>query len=462
MLLHLLLQRILAFQRMVKSVKKDVVVIGGSAAGVTAAITARRHYRNASIAVVRREKEVVVPCGVPYIYGTLKDVRKNLIPDAVLLNRNIEIIVDEVTSINRDEKSLTLSKGDKLEYEKLILAVGSSPVVPPIPGVNLENVFVVRKDVEYLSRLMAALEKARDVVIIGGGFIGVEFADEFAKRGLNVTIVELLPHCLQLAFDEDYCLMAEQKLAERGVTLRTNERAEEIIGDGKVEKVKLSSGEALKADLVLIGIGVKPNTELAEKADLKIGERKGIWVDKYMRTSDEDIFAVGDCAEKYSFFTNKPTALRLASISTKEARIAGANLFSLKRVNIGCIGSFSTIIGDLALGVAGLTERAAREESFEYITGEFKAPDKHPGSMPNTREMKVKLLFEKGSGILIGGQVAGGATTAEVTNILVSMIEKCMTAEEVATFQFGTHPALTSSPITYQITEAAEEALTKL
>ena len=180
MLLHLLLQRILAFQRMVKSVKKDVVVIGGSAAGVTAAITARRHYRNASIAVVRREKEVVVPCGVPYIYGTLKDVRKNLIPDAVLLNRNIEIIVDEVTSINRDEKSLTLSKGDKLEYEKLILAVGSSPVVPPIPGVNLENVFVVRKDVEYLSRLMAALEKARDVVIIGGGFIGVEFADEFA------------------------------------------------------------------------------------------------------------------------------------------------------------------------------------------------------------------------------------------------------------------------------------------
>jgi len=442
--------------------KVDVLVLGGSAAGPVAALTARRYNKDASITVVRREKEVLVPCGIPYIFGTLKDVKKNLIPDGLLLNKNIEIIVDEAKAINRDEKTVFLSKGEKIGYKKLILATGSLPATPPIPGINLKNVFVVRKDVAYLGELLNVLEKVKDVVVIGGGFIGVEFADEFIKRGLNVTIVEILPHCLQLAYDEDFCTIAEKKLTERGVKLMTNNKVEEIQGNEKVEKVKLGSGETIKADLVLVGVGVVPNTELAKNAGLKIGEQRGIWVDEYMKTTDEDIFAVGDCAEKFSFFTGKPTALRLASIATREARIAGINVYGLKRKNVGVIGSFSTIIGDLGLGVAGLTEKSAKDLGFNFVVGMAVAPDKHPATMPGCKEMRVKLLFEKNSKTIIGGQVAGGLTTAEVTNILVSMIERKMTAEEVATFQFGSHPALTCSPITYQIVEAAEDALTKL
>ncbi len=440
----------------------DVLVLGGSAAGPVAALTARRYNKDASITVVRREKEVLVPCGIPYIFGTLKDVKKNLIPDGLLLNKNIEIIVDEAKTINRDEKTISLSKGEKIGYKKLILATGSLPATPPIPGINLKNVFVVRKDVAYLGELLNVLEKVKDVVVIGGGFIGVEFADEFIKRGLNVTIVEILPHCLQLAYDEDFCTIAEKKLTERGIKLMTNNKVEEIQGNEKVEKVKLGSGETIKADLVLVGVGVVPNTELAKNAGLKIGEQRGIWVDEYMKTTDEDIFAVGDCAEKFSFFTGKPTALRLASIATREARIAGINVYGLKRKNVGVIGSFSTIIGDLGLGVAGLTEKSAKDLGFNFVVGMAVAPDKHPATMPGCKEMRVKLLFEKNSKTIIGGQVAGGLTTAEVTNILVSMIERKMTAEEVATFQFGSHPALTCSPITYQIVEAAEDALTKL
>ncbi len=442
--------------------KVDVLVLGGSAAGPVAALTARRYNKDASITVVRREKEVLVPCGIPYIFGTLKDVKKNLIPDGLLLNKNIEIIVDEAKAINRDEKTVFLSKGEKIGYKKLILATGSLPATPPIPGINLKNVFVVRKDVAYLGELLNVLEKVKDVVVIGGGFIGVEFADEFIKRGLNVTIVEILPHCLQLAYDEDFCTIAEKKLTERGIKLMTNNKVEEIQGNEKVEKVKLGSGETIKADLVLVGVGVVPNTELAKNAGLKIGEQRGIWVDEYMKTTDEDIFAVGDCAEKFSFFTGKPTALRLASIATREARIAGINVYGLKRKNVGVIGSFSTIIGDLGLGVAGLTEKSAKDLGFNFVVGMAVAPDKHPATMPGCKEMRVKLLFEKNSKTIIGGQVAGGLTTAEVTNILVSMIERKMTAEEVATFQFGSHPALTCSPITYQIVEAAEDALTKL
>jgi len=443
--------------------KIDLLVVGCSAAGIVAALTARKYNKNASITVVRKEEKALVPCGIPYIYGTLKDPAKDIIPDKLLLDKNIEVVVDEVKSLNKDEKTVTLSKGEKIGYGKLILATGSVPIVLPLPGINLKNVFTVIKDIPYLQGLMAALEKARDVVIIGGGFIGVEFADEFRKRGLNVTIVEILPHCLQLAYDEDFCVIAEKKLTERGVNLKTNNKAEEIIGDesGKVKGVKLSSGETLKADLVLVGVGVRPNTELAVNAGLRIGEQRGIWVDEYMRTSDEDIFAAGDCAEKYSFFTKKPSALRLASIAAREARIAGVNVFGLRRKNPGVIGSFSTIIGDLALGVAGLTERQAKEIGFNFVTGSATVLDKHPGAMPECKEMRVKLLFEKASKVLIGGQVAGGPTTAEVTNILAALIEKKATAEEVAIFQYGTHPALTCSPINYQIAEAAEDALTK-
>lgn len=147
---------------------------------------------------------------------------------------------------------------------------------------------------------------------------------------------------------------------------------------------------------------MRPNTLLAQKAGLKIGETGGIWVDEYGRTSDRDIFAAGDCTEKVSFFTKRPSALRIASIATMEARIVGANLFVIKRRNAGALGTFSTMIGDLALGQVGLTEKAAREAGFDCVTGEATATDKHPGTIPDTREIKVKLIFERASGEILG------------------------------------------------------------
>ena len=439
----------------------DVLIIGGSAAGITAALTARRFSKEASITLIRREREVLVPCGIPYIFQTIGDVKKNLIPDGILLNKNIEILIDEAVDINRAEKTVTLKSGEKLGYGKLILATGSNPVVPKIKGVELQNVYTIKKDVEYLARLSAEVEKAKNVVIIGGGFIGVEVADDLSKKGLNISIVEMLPHCLQLAFDEEFCTLAEETLRSLKVNLVTGTVAEEFIGKEKVERVRLSSGETLEADLVIIAIGTYPNTELAQKAGLKIGEQRGIWVDEYMRTVDGDIFAVGDCAEKTSFFTGKPTALRLASLATMEARVAGANVYGLKRRNPGAIGSFSTVVGGLALGVAGLTENAAKQAGFNYVVGEFAGPDRHPPAMPGCRELKVKLLFDKNSGKLLGGQVAGGASAAEIVNMLTVMISRGFTVEETATMQFGTHPALTCSPVSYPVASAAEDALSK-
>lgn len=444
--------------------KADVVVIGGSAAGPVAAISCRRRYPEKKVILIRKEEQVLVPCGIPYIFGTVDGPEKNLIPDALLSKNGIELIKGEVVEIDRGKKSVSAINGDVVSYDKLVLATGSLPIHLPIPGLDKENAFIVKKDVAYLKNMLDAMSGAKDIVIIGGGFIGVEFADECKKnRDANVTIIEILPYCLQLALDEEFCTEAENMLTERGIKVLTNQRVEAILGDNKVSGVKLSGGEELKADVVILGVGARPNTELAEKAGLQIGRTKAIQVDGYMRTlTDPNVFACGDCAEKYSFFSGKLSRLMLASIATIEARMAGANLFDTRCSNCGVIGVFSTIIGERAFGCAGLTEAVAEQEGFEVVTGESAAVDRHPGSMPGAVPTKVKLVFARDNGLLVGGGVSGGRSVGELMNVISACIQHRMTAYEISLFQMGTHPALTASPIAYQLTNAAELAVAKL
>lgn len=441
----------------------DILIVGGSAAGITTAISARRYYPDVKIVVIRKEKQVLIPCGIPYIFGTVGSPDRNLIPDTVLTKNNVGLTIDEVVSINKDTRIVETISGRTFQYEKMVLATGSLPLLPAIPGVELDNVFTIRKDVESLQKLLEALDQAKDLVIIGGGFIGLEFADECKKRGIaNVTVIELLPHCLLLACDEEICVRVEKKLSERGIKVIVHRKVESIIGNKKVDYVELDNGQKIKADVVILGIGVTPNIQLAQNASLEVDEKEGIYVDEFMRTSNENIFAAGDCTRKRCFFTGRPSLVRLASIATMEARVAGANLFRLRHRSECPIGVLGTVIGDLAIGSAGMTERVAKEAGFEVVTGEFEAPDKHPASMPGTSNLAVKLVFEKDTRILLGGQVYGSMTAGKVANFIGALIQKRMRADEIVTFQVGTHPMLTASPISHQVENAAEIALTKL
>jgi len=442
--------------------KADILIVGGSATGITAGISARRYYPDAKILLIRKEKQVLIPCGIPYIFGTLGSTDRNLIPDSILKKNNVDLIIGEVVSIDKDKRTVEISDGRIFGYEKMVMATGSLPRVPPIPGVELDNVFAIWKNVEYLQKLQSALDEAKDLVIIGGGFIGLEFADECKKRGItNVTVIELLPHCLLLACDEKICVQIEKKLSERGIHILVDRKVVSIAGDKKVDYVEADNGQKIKADVVILGIGVIPNVKLAHDIGLEVDEKKGIYVDEFMRTSNENIFAAGDCTRKRCFFTGRPTFLRLASIGTMEARVAGANLFRLRQRSECPIGVFGTVIGDLAIGSAGMTEREAKEAGFEVITGEAEAPDKHPSSIPGTRNLAVKLIFEKDTRVLLGGQVYGSMTAGKVANFIGALIQKRMRADEIVTFQVGTHPMLTASPVSHQVENAAEIALTK-
>jgi NADH oxidase (H2O2-forming) len=442
----------------------DVVIIGGSAAGATAAVSCKRRNPGKSITLVRQEEEVLVPCGIPYIFGTLGNPEKNLIPDTLLTSNNVKIVISAAQEIDRKNKLVRTADGE-IGYGKLILATGSLPVVLPIPGIEKKNVFLVKKDVEHLENMLDEVNKAGDIVIIGGGFIGAEFADECKKnRQTNVTIIEKLPHCLQLAFDDEFCIEAEKVLTDRVVKIVHNDTVAEIVGNDKVKSVRLASGVEIKADVVIVSIGVSPNIELATKAGLRIDRATGgIVVDRHQHVEgDADILACGDCCMKVSFFSGKPVRTWLASTATNEARLAAANLFTTQYAGLGAVGVFSTQIGELAIAAAGLTERQALAEGYDIVISQAKAPSKHPGGMPGAMLTSVKLIFSKSDGVILGGEASGSVSVGELINVISACIQHRMTAYQVSLFQMGTHPALCSSPIAYQTVNAAEEAVSKL
>ncbi|WFD10898.1 FAD-dependent oxidoreductase [Tepidibacter hydrothermalis] len=444
--------------------KTDLLVIGGSAGGLLSATTARKVYGNVKITLIRDTEKVMVPCGIPYIFGTLKDTSKNVIPDRMLMNNDIELIIDKVVKIDRENKIVETKNNDVVQYKKLIIATGSLPITPTfIPGYDLENVYAVLKDESYLKNILEKVQNFNNIVVIGGGFIGVEFAEQMKSLNKNVTLVELADACLWQAFDKTFTDEIEGTLKKNGIEIKTKTKVKKILGDDKVQEVELNNGEKIKADVVILGMGVKPNAQLAKDAGIQLNEKGSIIIDQYMRTSDPNIFAVGDCADKKCFFTGKNVPVLLASTAATEAKIAGCNVFQLRliRQNKGTISAFSTKLFGRTYAAAGMTEAKAKEEGFSLMIGEFSTFDKHPGSLPNAQKINIKLIFSKCSGVILGAQISGGDTVGEMINVLSLAIQKEITASELNTFQVATHPLVSASPIAYPINAASMEAITK-
>ncbi|MCD6174281.1 MAG: FAD-dependent oxidoreductase [Planctomycetes bacterium] len=437
----------------------DVLVIGGSAAGIVAAITAKSNYPKKNVLLIRKEKQVLVPCGIPYIFGSLNGVEKNLIPDAVLSKAGVDLIVGEAVEINQGEKTCLIQDGTTIRFEKLVLATGSTPSVPKwLKGAGLDNVFMIPKDKEYISEVLNKVMGLKKIITVGAGFIGVEISDELNKQGKDVTLVEILPNILGLAFDKEVAAMAEVLLQERGVHLKTSSGVKEITGKDKVSGILLDNSETIEADAVILAMGYTPNIILAEKSGLNITGKGFIAVDEYMRTENPDIFAVGDCAEKRDFITRKHSGIMLASTACAEARVAGMNLYKLSTLKTlsGTIAIFSTAIGDTGFGAAGLTEEVAKKEGFDVVTGSFEGVDRHPGTLPETHKQLIKLIVARESGVVLGGEVVGGLSVGELTNLIGIIIQNRMSVTSILTAQIGTHPLLTAPPTAYPLIKAAE------
>ncbi|GAA0181160.1 FAD-dependent oxidoreductase [Clostridium sediminicola] len=444
--------------------KTSVLIIGGSAAGLVAGLTSKSNYPEKDVTLIRKEEKVMIPCGIPYIYSTTGTSNKNILPDAGLEKLGVNIIVDEVISIDKENK-VCKTKDEEYTYEKLIIATGSTPSVPKwLKGAELENVVSIPKDKVYLDEFQSKLEGLKDIVVVGAGFIGVELSDELKKAEKNVTLVEVMPHILGMAFDEEIAVIAEEKLISNGINLVTGVGIKEIIGKDKVEGILLSNGEEIHADAVVLSMGYKPNVSLAKEAGIEINEVGFIKTDQYKRTSCEDIFAIGDCSEKREFSTGKLSRIMLASTACAEARVAGLNLYKLSAVKTfpGTIGIYSTAIDETGFGAAGLTEAQAKKEGFDIITGSFTGMDRHPGCFKDSHSQMVKLIVSKDSGIILGGEVIGGKSAGELLNVIGFIIQNRNTIADLLVAQIGTHPLLTASPAGYPLVKAAEVVAKKM
>ncbi|MFO7964010.1 MAG: FAD-dependent oxidoreductase [Desulfobacterales bacterium] len=438
----------------------NVLVIGGSASGIVAATTAKSFYPDKSVMIVRKEEDVMVPCGIPYVFGTLENSGQNLMmPGPALANAGVILKQAEIIAVDTGKKVCKTADGEEIGYEKLVIATGSTPIRPAwLKGAGLENVFTIPKDKIYLDYFNDCLNGFEKLVVIGGGFIGVEMADECCKNGKEVTLVEMMPNVLSLAFDPEFAVQAEEVLKSRGVTLKTGISVKEINGNKTVTGVTLSNGETVPADAVILSIGYHPNSALAEQSGLEVNKMGFIRVNEYMRTDDPDILAVGDCAAKSSFVTRTPKPTMLASTACAEARIAAMNLYKLSIVRVfgGTISIFCTALGDHGFGVAGATETLANQRGLDVMTATFEGVDRHPATLPDTHKQIIKLIASKESGIILGGGVMGGKSVGELTNLIGFIIQNRMTVDALLTSQIGTHPLLTGSPTAYPLIKAAE------
>ncbi|RLB97654.1 MAG: pyridine nucleotide-disulfide oxidoreductase [Deltaproteobacteria bacterium] len=331
-----------------------------------------------------------------------------------------------------------------------------------LQSVNRKVSVAIRKSMSEMTALRESVKKAKKIAIIGGGFIGAEFADELSKASdVEVHLIEIMPKLLYNAFDDEFCDEIAQVLNKLGIKIHTSHSVFSIDGSNSAESVTLDNGENIPADMVLVSIGAKPAGKIAEEAGLRIVESGSIWVDDYMRTSEENIFAVGDCAVKRDFFTRKAAPVWLASTATAEARNAGTNIFGIRVLHQiqGTIAAFSTQIGGVSFASAGMTCRTSKKEGFRIVTATATAPDRHPGMLPGARELKVKLVFADRSGILLGGQISGGPSVGDLINVIALAVQKKVTVREMDMMQIATHPLLTSAPTVHPLVDAAHRAL---
>ena len=447
--------------------KYDVIIIGGGPSGIITGATGKKQNPDKSFLMIKEEENGLVPCGIPYVFHDLKEVSQNAMGPKPFIDAGGELLVDKVVKIDKENKTLSTQKGAEFQYDKLVFATGSEPSIPTfIQGYDLEGVEYILKSFNYIESLKQKTDRAENIVVIGGGFIGVEVAEQLAKfTSKTVSLVEMEKYCLYRAFSEDVAARVDTVIRSTNIKLFTNNKVQEIQGNnGKVKAVLLGDGTEIKADLVIASIGYKPCTGLAREFGFQINENSAIVVDRYMRTNVEDVFAVGDCSSTIGFITGDSDSVMLASTATAEARILGYNLFhiNLLRSFQGTLAVFSTEINNVTFASAGAIEQTAHNANINYIVGKFEDVDRHPGTLPGTSKLFVKLIVSPQNGAIIGGEICGGKSAGELINVIGLAIQKRVTIYELISYQIGTHPLLTTAPTKYVLIKAAENAMSKI
>lgn len=440
---------------------KRILIVGGVAGGASAAARARRLSEDVEIVLFERGSEIsFANCGLPYYIGGVIAQRERLLvqtPDAFRRRFNVDVRTQtEVLRIDRTKKQVTvrnLTNGEETSepYDALILSPGAAPVRPPIAGADGPNVFTLRNlhDTDRIKGVADSLDGGR-AVVVGGGYIGLEMAESLRERGLDVTLVELAKQVF-IAADPEMVAPIHQQLAFHGVDLRLGTSVTEIDHDpGGHMRVLLSDGEPVEARLVILAVGVRPETVLARDAGLELGSTGGIAVDEHMRTSDPAIFAVGDVVEVRQFVDGEPALIPLAGPANRQGRIAADNAFGREAVYRKTQGTAVCKVFDLTIGMTGLNEKSLKRAGREYEKV-YVHPSSHAGYYPGAKPLSLKLLFDPKTEKVLGAQAVGADGVDKRIDVLAVAIRAGLTVRDLAEQELAYAPPYGSAkdPINY-------------
>ncbi len=425
-----------------------LVIVGGVAGGASAAARARRLSEDAEIVLFERGAEVsFANCGLPYyVGGSIAQREKLLVTTAERLHARFNLDVrtrSSVEAIDRAAKKVRvrdLASGREYEesYDKLILAPGAMPVRPPIPGIDLPGIFALR-NLHDVDQIKARIDQGvKQAVVVGAGFIGLELVENLVRRGISTTVVELQDQVLP-PLDKEMTTPIVETLVANGVTVLLCHSAAgfEQTSDGLV--VRLASGEQLPAQLVILGVGVRPENKLAVDAGLAVGPRGGIRVDDHLRTSDPDIYAVGDAIEVADFVSGEPTQIPLAGPANRQGRIAADNVFGRSTAYRGTQGTAIVGVFERTAAMTGASEKALRRAKRPYHKI-YIHPAHHAGYYPGAEAMVLKLLFHPETGRILGAQAVGGSGVDKRIDVLAVAIQAGMSVFDLEEMELAYAP----------------------
>jgi NADPH-dependent 2,4-dienoyl-CoA reductase/sulfur reductase-like enzyme/rhodanese-related sulfurtransferase len=424
-----------------------IVIIGGVAGGMSAATRMRRLDADAEIIVIEKSGHVsYANCGLPYYVGGVIEEEDALLlqtPASLHARFRLDVrIASEVESINPSAKTILVknelnSESYELSYDKLVMSPGASPVVPPIPGIERAMTLRTVEDVEKIFNRVS--QKPANAVVIGGGFIGVEIAENLVHKGIKTTVVEAAPQLLA-PLDPEMATLVAKEMIKNNVVLHLGASAQEITES----TVALSNGVVLPAEMIILAIGVRPDIKLAKEAGLTIGSRGGIEVDDFNRTSNPDIYAVGDVAEKTDAIDGSSTLVPLANLANRHGRVVADHIAGRTTRPVKTIGTAIVKVFDLMIAATGWNEKrlSASGRAFKVI---HTHPNSHAGYYPGAKQMALKMIFDAKTGEILGAQGVGIEGVDKRIDVIATAIRGGITAPELADLELAYAPPFGSA-----------------
>ncbi|MGE5454084.1 MAG: FAD-dependent oxidoreductase [Methylocystaceae bacterium] len=433
---------------------KKVVIVGGVAGGASAAARLRRLDESAEIIMLERGADIsFANCGLPYYVGGVIPERQSLLvqtPAAMRSRFNIDVrTLNEVVAIIPEQKRVVindLSQGTEYQesYDYLMLCPGAAPIIPDLPGIEGENVFVVR-NIPDSDRIKQYVEKNRSsqVVVLGGGFIGLEMAEMMLERGLKVALVEASSQVMG-SLDPEMASILHATLRQAGVNLRLGNRVTALDGSPNVTTVMLDNGERLAADLIILGAGVRPESKLAREAGLTVGERGGIKVNEFMQTSDPWIYAAGDAVEVKDLISGEEMQLSMASPANRQGWIAANNIAGIPTSYNGVQGTAILRFRHTVVAATGRNEKSLQRQGIPHLIVHTH-PSSHATYYPGASQMTIKLLFAPGDGRILGAQIVGQEGVDKRIDVLATAVRNRLTVHDLQELELAYAPPFSSA-----------------